>query len=237
MGHSYIFYFNFCCTCEIVQTAARPNTKETNCTQSPFVVFIYSLIYLCNEHINYETYVYLPRPTCARWFVCTDVFILFWVSDFSLAWSLSHGAQQLAGDVQIQQKEKSAKRNTTPSRGKTKFTFVSFFSLRSGEFIFVLEVTTQISYIPYIFSLSATPQQSIFSSHVLSLAATFPPNVYFILRNCICPSPKLLRCVGTTKRMALGVLDWASRTIRDETSGLTSKDNNENLIQFNGNGF
>lgn len=29
---------------------------------------------------------------------------------------------------------------------------------------------------------------------VLSLAATFPPNVYFVLRNCVCSSFQLLHC-------------------------------------------
>lgn len=103
-----------------------------------------------------------PRPTCARLFVCSDVSTLCYVSDFSLAWSLSHGAQQLVGDVQIEQKEKSEKRNATPSKGKTKFTFVSFLPLRSRGIIFVRSHYTNIVYNMSVFSLSATPQQSIF---------------------------------------------------------------------------
>lgn len=86
----------------------------------------------------------------------------------------------------------------------TKFTFVSFFSpwltgwLAAGEFLFVRIRCTNTIYIFFIcpaaaiwtfFRISRRCSRCHF---VLSLAATFPLNVYFILQYCVCTSSPLL---------------------------------------------
>lgn len=54
---------NFCCfRLRYDRTQKRRKYKIGSHTHLPFVVFIYFLIYSCNEHINYETYV----PTCVH---------------------------------------------------------------------------------------------------------------------------------------------------------------------------
>lgn len=108
--------------------------------------------------------MYLPGPTCARLFVCSDVSTLFYVSVFSsLAWSLSHGAQQLVGDVQVQQKGKKRKTKCDAVKRENEVYFCLIF-LATFWSIYICSKSLHKYPIQYecIFFIGATPQQSIF---------------------------------------------------------------------------
>lgn len=132
-------------------------------THLPFVVFIYFLIYLCNEHINYETYVPCSRSGVACTYLC---FYCFYRPNIAYTghFHMVHSCLSVMYKFNKRRKKRRITKHETV-KGKTKFTFVSFFFLRSRKFIFARNHYTNI--VQFIFSVSAMQRKSIFFPYSL----------------------------------------------------------------------